>query len=74
VQDALNGDAGFELSEANEQSVVWDSTGITVTDILNRDKVLRMVAGAILFSKDGGLTWKTGITANGISANLITAG
>ena len=73
MQDALN-DAATVLENKADQSVVWDNTGITVTSVLNRAQVLRIVNDGILMSTDGGETWQLGITPNGISANKITSG
>jgi len=35
---------------------------------------VRIVSGGIFLSKDGGHTWRTGITGSGINANYITTG
>jgi hypothetical protein len=52
--------------------------GITITDKSNSQNELRLVGGAILFSTidpdTQEKTWMTGITKDGISASLITAG
>lgn len=60
------------------QTVVTGPDGITITDNSDRQNQLRMVGGAILFRttdpKTKQQTWMTGITKDGISANLITAG
>lgn len=73
LSDALNS-AQNVLSNAADQTVKWDNTGITVTNGLAPNEILRMVSGAILLSDDGGVNWTTAITARGISANLITSG
>ena len=62
------------LQNAKDQSVIWDETGITTTNISNPSEVLRIVSGGVFLSTDGGLTWNTGITGNGINANYITSG
>jgi hypothetical protein len=57
---------------------VTDTEGIIITDDSDQQNKLRLVGGAILFStineKTQEQTWMTGITNQGISANLITAG
>lgn len=75
LQNALT-DAEMKLLNAGEQSVVWDKTGITVTDLDSPNQQLRIIGGAIMMrdkDKDG-LGWKVGITSKGISAKLLTAG
>jgi hypothetical protein len=58
--------------------VVTGQNGITITDDSDKQNQLRLVGGAILFStKDPETqeqTWMTGITKDGISANLVTTG
>ena len=75
LQGALNY-ADTVLTNAGEQSVVWDSTGITITDNLSPNQQLRIVAGGIFLRDDeeGGLNWKAGISSKGINAKLITTG
>lgn len=68
-------DENKELAmSSNNNKVVQDRYGITVNDVENTGKLLRIVAGGILLSKDNGLTYTTGITADGINGTLITAG
>ena len=75
LQGALNY-ADTVLTNAGEQSVVWDRTGITITDKTKPNQQIRMVAGGIFLrdKNDDGLNWKVGITSEGINAKLITAG
>lgn len=60
------------------QTVVSGKDGITITDDSNKQAQLRLVGGAILFSttdpETQETTWRTGLTNEGISADLITAG
>lgn len=60
------------------QTVESGPTGITITDDSNKKRQLRLVGGAILFSAEDPDTketrWRTGLTNEGISADLITAG
>ena len=71
IEEAFS-DANTVLQNSGAQSVTWGAEGITITDTVRPSQILRMVGGAILFHDDDG--WKTGITAKGISADLLTAG
>ena len=62
------------LSNANDQSVFWDEHGITTVSLSRPSEIVRIVSGGIFLSIDGGVTWTTGITANGINASTITTG
>lgn len=76
LTDALNS-ASARLAAAGQQSVVWDNTGLTITDIDTPSNQIKMIGGAILLKKqdeNGQEKWTTGITSDGVSANLITAG
>lgn len=75
LQNALN-HVDTVLTNAGEQSVVWDKTGITITDNKLPNQQMRIIAGG-LFLRDednDGLGWKAGITPDGINAKLITSG
>ena len=74
--DALSG-ATARLTTAGQQEVDWGNDGITVYSKDNPSDAIRMVGGAILLSKkgeDGIQKWVTGVTSDGVSASLITAG
>jgi hypothetical protein len=76
LKDALNSVA-MQISNARNQSVVMNENGITVTNTQAPNEALRLTSGAIMFQRNntnGELEWKTGLTANGISADYITAG
>lgn len=76
LNDALN-DAEAKLTAAGAQSVVWDNSGLTITDLSSPANSIKMVGGAILLSGEddsGNKVWRTGITSEGVSASLITAG
>lgn len=64
----------FVISNARDQSVVWDSSGITTTSLSSPNEMVRIISGGIFISKDGGATWNTGITGNGINASYLTSG
>ena len=76
LSDALRG-MGDKLSIAGQTTVEQGLDGITLTDSDTKDQ-LRLIGGAILMStqdEETGLRkWKTGLTPEGISASLITAG
>lgn len=75
LQDAFNS-ASDTLSKAGQTSVKWGDNGITLTDSDTKNE-MRLIGGAILMSvqdEDGQRKWKTGLTPEGISASLVTAG
>jgi hypothetical protein len=64
----------FIISNSFNEEVVWDNTGITVTDSTNSSNVLKIVSRGVLISNDGGNNYKTAITGDGINADLLVAG
>ena len=64
----------FVISNAKDESTIIDESGLTSTNLTDPSKVLRLVSGGLFLSKDGGLTWQTGITGSGINANYINTG
>jgi hypothetical protein len=64
----------FKLSNARDQSVVWDSSGITTTSLSNPSEMVRIISGGVFLSSDGGQSWKTGSTGNGINTSSLTSG
>lgn len=64
----------FILSNSQDQSVVWDSSGITTTSLSKPNQIVRIVSGGIFISNDGGASYNTGITGSGINANYLTSG
>ena len=72
--------AEARIGNANNTVVVDTSggTGITITNKNNTEEALRLTSGAILLKgtnpENGQKIWKTGLTAEGISASLVTAG
>lgn len=76
LTDALSG-INSKLTTAGQQSVVWGNDGITITDLSKPSEQIRMIGGAILLKgqdENGEEIWTTGITAEGMSANLIRTG
>lgn len=64
----------FRLQSAKDQSVVMNEYGITSTSTTNPDEIVRIVSGGIFLSVDGGRTWRTGITGQGMNSSYLTAG
>ena len=64
----------FILMQEFNNSIKADNTGISLSDLTNAAKQVRITSGGIFISKTGGKTWQTGITADGINASLLTAG
>jgi hypothetical protein len=52
----------------------WDEDGLTVIDPANTDNRLRIMSGVLSFSTDGGTTWTTAISGEGITADAIRLG
>lgn len=66
--------SSYILENAKNQSVTWDDTGITTTNLGNANEIVRITSGAIAISNNGGETWSSAITGYGINANYIAAG
>lgn len=69
--------ANARFSAAGQQSVEQGVDGLLIYDTTKPCDAIRMIGGAILLSKqdeNGQQKWVTGVTSDGISANLITAG
>ncbi len=73
LQNTFDQNESLVLSSSN-QDVVWDDTGITVTDKTDTASKTKILAGGIFITDDGGITWKNAIRGDGISTNLLTAG
>ena len=73
LQDTFDYNENWVLNASN-QHVTWDSTGITVTDDNDAALQLRIMAGGLFISNDGGATWKNAIRGDGISTDILTAG
>lgn len=73
LQDSIknNGDLVFG---ATDESVIWNNTGITVSDKSNSLKKTRLTSGGLFISIDGGATWKNAVRGEGISTQYLTAG
>ena len=76
LEGALN-NAKMVIQNAANESVTQGSDGLTIKDLGNVSKQLRLTSGAIMFrtlDEDGEEVWKTGITPDGIAADYVTAG
>ena len=73
LQNSLN-ENSLILQNTRDQSVRWDESGITTTCLSNPSQMVRVVSGGIFISNDGGQTWRTGVTGNGINTAYLTAG
>ena len=67
------------LSNSSDNSYTLDNTGLSLQSVINPSKKVRLVADGLFFSNSLNLTtgepeWKTGITAEGINASMLTAG
>ena len=75
LQEALSS-AEAKFSAAGQTTVEQGADGITLTDEKTKNQ-MRLIGGAILMGvqdENGQRVWKTGLTPDGISASLITAG
>lgn len=72
LQSSLNGTA-LVITNANNDTVVWDDTGINLSQP-GSSLAVRLTNGQILLSNNGGFTWNQAISGNGITTNLLTAG
>ena len=59
---------------AQNESVLMDNTGITVTSNEDAAKQVKVTSGGLFVSNDGGMSWKNAIRGDGITADVITAG
>jgi hypothetical protein len=51
-----------------------DELGLITRNLKNPSEIVRVTSGGVFLSNDGGVTWTTGITGNGINAKTITTG
>ena len=59
---------------AQNESVIVDSTGITVSDTKNPNEKTRITSGGLFISIDGGTTWKNAVRGEGIATQWLTSG
>ena len=73
LQDSFNQNA-IAIRNAKNQTITIDELGITATSADTPNYVLRIINGGLFVSKNGGETWETGVSGEGINANMLTAG
>ena len=65
----------FNISSAGTNDMTFSSNeGLVVKDIETASNIVRTTSKGIIMSNDGGLTWQTAISADGINTNQLTAG
>jgi hypothetical protein len=68
----------FVLANARDNTYTLDNSGLFLQSVANSMKKIRVLADGIFIANsndiNGNTQWKTGITADGINANLLTAG
>lgn len=67
------------LANSSDNSYTLDNTGLSLQSVINPSKKVRLIADGLFFSNSIDITtgkteWKTGITADGINASVLTAG
>ena len=72
--DSLNdiSKTGFNLT--SDGTVITNGEGILVRNLQKPNNLVKIVGEGIKISNDGGNTWKSAITANGISTDLLNIG
>ena len=76
-QDAIQGslvDGSYIISNSKDQSVIWDETGITITNLRRPNEITKLTSLGILLSSTGGSSWGVAISGGGIDANYIKVG
>lgn len=82
---ALTADTLMNSVAANENlvfssqndTVITDSTGLTVLDMIDKDKKVRVTSGGVFVSSktaDGETAWLNAITGSGVSTQALSAG
>lgn len=66
----------FNLQNMGNLSVSWTSKGLIISssDSSSSNKKIKLSNTGLELSNDGGLTWRTAITGNGILADEVSAG
>ena len=73
LQNSLALNQQFVISAQNE-SIISDNTGITVSDTTNPNNKTKITSGGVFISVDGGKTWKNAVRGEGLSTQYLTAG
>lgn len=59
---------------AQNESIISDSTGITVSDTTNPNNKTKVTSGGVFITTDAGVTWKNAIRGDGIATQFLTTG
>lgn len=62
------------IKNAKDQSIVIGDNGITITDLMKPNEIVRIVSGGVFLSSDGGQTYGSAIKGTGINASFMTLG
>lgn len=62
------------IKNAGSQTVSLDQNGLTIIDDISPIYQLKAIGRGLFFTKDGGATWYTGVSADGLNASAINAG
>lgn len=73
LQNSFNLNQNLAWAAQND-SVVYDTTGMTVVDTTDPTKIVRISSKGIQITEDGGQHWYLGITGSGISTKYLTSG
>ena len=73
LQNSFNLNQNLAWAAQND-SVVYDTTGMTVIDTTDPTKIVRISSKGIQITEDGGEHWYLGITGSGISTRYLTSG
>lgn len=64
----------YDIVTGTSNKVTWGTNGIDIEDLTNANRKVRINAGGIYITTDGGDTWKVATSADGINALHIVAG
>lgn len=73
LQSAFARNEGIIQSAQNE-TILQDATGITLVNANNPSYMLKLTSLGVLLTTDGGETWTTGVSGDGVSTETLTAG
>lgn len=73
LQQSVNGATTLMYSATNN-TITQDSTGLTVVDFANPNRMTKITSGGVFISTDGGVTWYNTISAEGVATEQLTAG
>lgn len=73
LQNSIDASKTLVESSSN-QTIVKDSTGITVSDLTEPNNKTKITSGGIFITTDGGLSWKNAVRGGGIATQYLTAG